>query len=186
MRIPDSLLSFTRDDPGNVECVDKVCVDGVWALLHKAPTAWPKEVAQAYQQDLYFLFPESFKTENYNSKDIVCLCASVKNCPKKSRHAEENRECSEYRRGLCVEASVEANDCQPLALGSIARFHGLSKQRVHQIYTAARKKLILELAGDETIQEFLAEVFMGKREIPSPDQIAEFIEKAIQGGSMSE
>lgn len=179
--IPPHFLKFSSKEPRASDCIDKACVNGTWVALIRPPTDWPPQLLKEYQQDLYFLFPKAFRTENYNSKDLVCLCATVTNCPKKNIGQMENRACTEYRRGLCVEASIEANDCQPLALGSIARFHGLSKQRVHQIYTSARKRLISDLANDEIIQEFLADIFLGKRTLPTPDEIASFIEKAVQG-----
>ncbi|MFH1067280.1 MAG: hypothetical protein V1746_05210 [bacterium] len=179
--IPADFLRFSPKEPRASECVDKARVNGTWIALLQPPASWPSPLLKEYQQDLYFLFPKAFRTESYNSKDLVCLCATVTNCPKKNIGQQENRVCTEYRRGLCVEASMEANDCQPLALGSIARFHGLSKQRVHQIYTSARKRLITDLANDETIQEFLADVFLGKRSLPTPDEIAAFIERAVQG-----
>lgn len=179
--IPEGLLAFSASEPSGKDSIDKACVDGAWISLRKKISQWPKEIANAYQQDLYFLFPTEFKTENYNTRDMVCLCATVTNCPLKPEGLLENRICQQYRRGLCVEASVEANDCEPLALGSIARFHGLSKQRVHQIYNSARKRLILEMSQDEIMQEYMADIFLGNRHLPSPDDIAEFIEKAIQG-----
>lgn len=181
MEIPASLLSFHSTEPSD-PCVGKVCVKGMWILLREPIAQWPKALLDTFQQDLYFLFPKEFKSESYNSKDVVCLCCTVRNCPKKSEGQVENRDCSEYRRGLCIEASIEANECEPLSLGSIARFHGFSKQRVHQIYNNARKRLITELAQDEIIQEYLADVFIGKQDVPTPDDIAAFIERAVSGG----
>jgi hypothetical protein len=180
MVLPKGYLSFGATEPKG--CVDASCVNGVWVGLMKPFSEWPKDLYDLYQQDLYFLFPKLFKTEDYNTKDVVCLCATVKNCPKKQQGQIENRECSEYRRGLCVEASMEANNCEPLALGSIARFHGLSKQRVHQIYNNARKKLIMDLSQDAIVQEYLADVFLGNRQMPTPEEVAQFIEKALQQG----
>ena len=181
MQIPASLLTFHKKEPARD--VAKVKVGDTWAVLHKPITEWDKNLLEEYQQDLYFLFPQQFKVEDYHSKDMVCLCATVTNCPKKSIGQMENRECTEYRRGLCVEASVEANDCQPLSLGSIARFHGFSKQRAHQVYTSARKRLIMEMAHDEVIQEYLADIFLGKETLPTADEITALIEKAVHEGS---
>jgi hypothetical protein len=183
MRIPSDFLTFSETEPLARECVSKVMVKGIWAVLKKPITQWPQTLFSEYQQDLYFLFPDEFKTENYNSKDVICLCCTIENCPKKPAGEIEHRSCDQYRRGLCIEASVEANDCEPLALGSIARFHGLSKQRVHQIYNSARKRLILELSQDQLVQEYLADVFLGKQSMPSPDEIATFIEKAMSGNA---
>ena len=180
MSVPSGYLSFSKNEPA--ECVDKAFVKNIWVALIRPLSEWPKELRDEYQQDLYFLFPKEFKTENYNSKDLVCLCCTIGNCAKKESGQLEKRDCEEYRRGLCVEASIEANECKPLALGSIARFHGLSKQRVHQIYSSARKRLIMSMAQDETMQEYLADIFLGNRSMPTPDEIATFIEHAIQGG----
>lgn len=181
MPLPSEYVKISKKEPAR--CVDKAFVDDMWIALMKPLSEWPKELAAAYQQDLYFLFPEAFSQEAYNSRDLVCLCCTVSNCPKKSEDQIENRECSEYRRGLCVEASIEANDCKPLSLGAIARFYGLSKQRVFQIYKEARKRLILEIAHDDTMQEYLGDIFLGKRTVPTPNEIANFIEQAIEGGS---
>jgi hypothetical protein len=179
MDLPAGYLVFSTEEPKG--CIDVSRVQGVCVGLVKPILDWPKDLYEEYQQDLYFLFPKLFKSESYNTRDMVCLCATVKNCPKKPGMME-NRACSEYRRGLCIQASMEANNCEPLALGSIARFHGLSKQRVHQIYNHARKKLILDLSQDAVVQEYLADVFIGKRNIPTPGEIAQFIEKALQQG----
>lgn len=177
MQISTSLLSFHKKEPS--QGIAKIKVGDTWAVLHQPIAKWDKDLLNEYQQDLYFLFPDQFKVENYHSKDIVCLCSTITNCPKKKLGQLENRDCTEYRRGLCVEASVEANDCQPLSLGSIARFHGFSKQRAHQIYTSARKRLIMEMAHDEVIQEYLADVFLGKETLPTADDIVALIEKAV-------
>ncbi|MFZ5805830.1 MAG: hypothetical protein ACOY3I_01290 [Verrucomicrobiota bacterium] len=182
--IPEGYLRFSKKEP--LRCVEKIYVDNTWIALLKPLSDWPKELLAVYQQDLYFLFPKTFSQEVYNSRDLVCLCCTVHNCPKKTDEQIENRECTEYRRGLCVEASVEANDCKPLSLGAIARFYGLSKQRVFQIYKDARKHLILELAHDETMQEYLADIFIGNRTVPTPEEIANFIEQAIEGKSEEE
>lgn len=178
--IPSGYLRITKKEPES-KFLEQTNVNGMWISLLKPIPEWPKELREEYQQDLYFLFPKQFTTEAYNSKDLVCLCSTVRNCSKKRVNQLENRACTEYRRGLCIEASIEANECKPLSLGSIARFHGLSKQRVFQIYKEARKHLIAELAHDSTMQEYLADIFIGKRSMPTPEEISNFIEQAIQG-----
>ena len=40
----------------------------------------------------------------------------------------------------------------------------------------------MSMAQDETMQEYLADIFLGNRSMPTPDEIATFIEHAIQGG----
>jgi hypothetical protein len=171
------LQVFTKE-PKDVFC--KVKVGKEWIASVKDFKEWPKDLLREWEQDLFYLFPKQFRSESYNAHDEVCLCGDIVVCPFKSKGTIENRQCSRYSRGICLEATVVHNEGNPLHFGTIGFFHGLSKQRVHQIFTDAQKKLITRIAQDPVLREFCESIASGKVKLPPAHELAAELAKELE------
>jgi hypothetical protein len=172
-------LKISTKEPKDAFC--KVKIGKEWIAAAKDFKEWPKELMRSLEQDLFYLFPDQFRSESYNAHDEVCLCGDIVNCPFKAKGVKtENRECSRYSRGICLEATVVHNEGNPLHFGTIGFFHGLSKQRVHQIFTDAQKKLITRIAQDPVLREFCESIASGRVKLPPAHELAAELAKELE------
>lgn len=92
--------------------------------------------------------------------ESICLCRDVKKCPLKGEQ-EMNPLCPKFAFGICVEATLNANDGRPLSFATIGYLTGISKQRVEQIYSAAQQRLIEEIRKDPVLLEYCTQQGIG-------------------------
>lgn len=83
----------------------------------------------------------------------ICLCAHIKKCSLKTGQTI-NPLCPKFAFGICVEATIAANDSKPLSFATIGYLTGISKQRVEQIYSAAQQRLVEEIRKDPVLSEY--------------------------------
>lgn len=83
----------------------------------------------------------------------ICLCAHIKQCNLKLGQSL-NPLCPKFAFGICVEATIVANDGKPLSFATIGYLTGISKQRVEQIYSVAQQRLVEEIRKDPVLTEY--------------------------------
>lgn len=177
MQLKDFLSRSTKEPSS---CVEKVQLNGKWIALLVPIQKWPPSLIAKYKQDLYFLFPSQFrKGEEPDETEKVVLCARVESCPQKKHKEGENRQCRWYSRGLCVKATKEANDHEPIGFNTVAKFHGVSRAFCHQFAKETQEKLATALHQDPLLREYLSEIGMGRQSPPSIAQIKETFTKSV-------
>lgn len=159
-------LGRSKSKPKDV--VAAVEQDGQWIYLKKPLEDWPQELRKLHSQELHFLF--SNRHEDLLPEEDLCLCIGVKNCDLKERK-EENPQCNFYFKGICIQQTMLHRDGEPLSLQGIGAFHGITKQRTHQIIEATHSQFIAELLKNPIIREYCESVAIGKTAAPDPEVV---------------
>ncbi len=156
-----------------------VAIEGCRVCLKVPLEQWPTALHQQWQQELFFLFPLENRVGRVDARDSLILCHEVTNCPRKTAPETEDRTCRHFNQGLCVAATTVANNFRPLSFGTIGAFHGISKQRVQQIYCAAQRKVIRAAARDPVLREYYTALGLRPENMPDPKKLAANIEELL-------
>jgi hypothetical protein len=169
-------IGFTKTEPSS--CICKTKTQTGWAGLKIPLKRWPRPLFKEWKQDLFYLFPDQFSCEDIESDENVCLCVDIAQCPHKAA-AGESRECRWYSRGLCVDATVVENEGASPNFQVIGFFHGVTKQRIEQIYAGARKKLVDAIMDDPYLKELCGEISVGTKALREAETVADRIGRLL-------
>jgi hypothetical protein len=100
--------------------------------------------------------------EETRTKERICLCADCV-CPRKDGLSRELPDCPRNCYGICVDATLEANDGVPLSLQAIGYLTGMSKQAAGKHYDLAKKELIAKVLETPELLELCLELGIGRK-----------------------
>jgi hypothetical protein len=160
--MPSNLSEYISVNTSKPKSGDLFFALGKWLRLEVPFVKWKEPLRGRWARMARVLFsgskdedkPKGEETDlSLESGEAVCLCAHVQKCPIKGGQAI-NPLCPKFAFGICVEATLAANEGRPLSFASIGYLTGISKQRVEQIYSAAQQRLIDEIKKDPVLLEY--------------------------------
>lgn len=135
---------------------------GVNWLGFKQPfSKWPADMKRKWKKIITFLDSDEADNQASETPQFICLCAEIGKCPYKESF-DENKNCHKYAFGVCVDATMQVNNGQPLNFNNVAILCGLTKQRIHQIYVKAQQKLIKEIKKDPVLRDYCESFRIGE------------------------
>jgi hypothetical protein len=159
-RLSDYISIETSKPTGS----ERFFVGGRWIKLKIPFSKWKEPLRGRWSRLARVIFSaerEEAENDKNPSTDLasnsqgeqVCLCAHIKKCNLKQGQ-NINTLCPKFAFGICVEATINANEGKPLSFATIGYLTGISKQRVEQIYSAAQLRLVEEIRKDPVLLEY--------------------------------
>jgi len=158
------LSDYISFEPSKPREDERFFADGKWLRLKIPFSKWKEPLRGRWSRLARVIFSAekggdlSAKTSGTDlatdtTGEQVCLCSHVKKCSLKMGQ-NINPLCPKFAFGICVEATIGANDGKPLSFATIGYLTGISKQRVEQIYSAAQQRLVEEIRKDPVLLEY--------------------------------
>lgn len=153
-------ISVHSVKPGGVRDGDCININGRWLVKTGSPPLPDRNSIST----LRFLFSKPPTSNPKSLSERVVLCCDCV-CPRKDVPEKEKPECDRFSFGLCVDATLAANELRALSLRTIGTFAGVSKQRIDILIKEAQKELIRRVLADPELAEFCEAVGVGSGQV---------------------